>query len=707
MFDLIFFVMNKKTLALIVLFYFTIYSLQAQIRISGSVIDQTTKEPILYATISFPERNIGTISDVNGKFSIYIADTTVCKSLVFSCVGYQRQDIPIVRLLKEKTVYMKPVVSNLSGVEVKAMSYNALLELTDKVFKKARSNTKMIPCKVFYSLESDKSDEPLELVEAFYSGTQSMRYGMEEMKLKNGRIGLNTETEDKIMNISSTNLIINFLPYTIPANTIGLPPMPSNYNVREMAENFSFYEDGMFKEDTASLKKVSFHLKDKKKIEGSILFYNNSLQMKQYDIWIHNAEGVLFPAIKGDKLDSVNIHLVYTYKKDEKNAGNMLLERINMDYSLNYYSAQTDNYLPINTSSFLLFYDYEHPFNPPFFKDTKMPSDYIKIWAFPYMDVFWQHNYFLPENEKKEERLLFFEKNGIVKNQEDSPFNPDVEGLKSPLRAWSKERVDIEKTTINSMFPELEGIVSTTGVMDLKKLKMTDALYNVDAQIYMDYMCVNDSLHFTTKTFINLETSYFLPTPNAYAAAYVNMYFDLHEMSRRNLEQRLKQLSVCSAKEVEKIYSEEMKLLNNNLRKFKNGTNDATDIYTLMNWWNIINDSLHIDQSQLLNKPISDPSYFMTSDEISLISVYFYNTGLVLLQLGQYEESYRYFKKAIEKGTDGKNHARLARFYFGLAEAYYYLGYMDLSCEALNQSITLDKDIGKYAQKYLKECPSE
>ena len=102
---------------------------------------------------------------------------------------------------------MKPVVSNLSGVEVKAMSNFAILELTDRVFQKARSKTKPIPCKVFYSLESDKSGEPLELVEAFYSGTQSMRYGMEEIKLKNGRIGLNLATNDKIMNVSSTNLI--------------------------------------------------------------------------------------------------------------------------------------------------------------------------------------------------------------------------------------------------------------------------------------------------------------------------------------------------------------------------------------------------------------------------------------------------------------------------------------------------------------------
>ena len=142
---------NTKSITFILL-YFTIYSLLSQVRINGTIVDRETIEPIIYATISFPERNIGTISDGIGNFSIYIADTAVCKSLVFSCIGYQRRVIPVVDLLKVKTIYMKPVVSNLSGVEVKVMSNRALLELTDRVFSKARSNNKSTGCKVFYSL---------------------------------------------------------------------------------------------------------------------------------------------------------------------------------------------------------------------------------------------------------------------------------------------------------------------------------------------------------------------------------------------------------------------------------------------------------------------------------------------------------------------------------------------------------------------------
>ena len=58
----------------IIILLFTAYALQSQVRISGLVVDRETKEPIVYATVSFPEKNIGTVSDGDGRFSIYIAD---------------------------------------------------------------------------------------------------------------------------------------------------------------------------------------------------------------------------------------------------------------------------------------------------------------------------------------------------------------------------------------------------------------------------------------------------------------------------------------------------------------------------------------------------------------------------------------------------------------------------------------------------------
>lgn len=691
------FMMNRT--AFIVVFLFP-FMLSAQIRIEGIIKNKEDKTVIPFATISFPEQNIGTVSDMNGNFSIYIPDTSVVRSLSFSCIGYKKQVKLISDILRQRnSIYLESSIYNLDEVEVNALSYKALISLIDRVFRKARLSRNIIPCKLFYSLQSQNTEVPLELIEAFCLGKQSMAYGLEEMKMKNGRIGLNTESENKFMSLSSTNILVNFSPYSIPGNKAGLPSVPSNHSMNEMQEHFSFWEDGIIKEDTATLQKISFRSKrENSAIEGSILFYKDSHLIKQYDLWFFDAKGVVFPVSKADKLDSLDIHLTYNYKKNEGRPNEMLLERINMDYEFNYYTYKNDNYSRINTELFFLFYDYEHPFELPFFKDTYLASDYLKIWTFPHMDIFWEQNYNLPFNEVKEQHLDFFKEHGVIRNQEESSFNPRVEGLQSPLQVWSKERIDIGEFSLNALFSEDKTDLT---MADLKKMKLTEELYNVDAQIFMDYLCVGDSLHFVTKTLINLDKSYFLPTPNTFADAFVNMYFDLYEMSRRNLEKKLKQATICRPEAVRKIYDDEMSLLNKNINRFKSATRQATDASGLIHWWGIINDSLQIrlpfpDMEMSLLR-----SYAYDDAERSVLPAYFYNTGTALLQLGQYEESVLYFTKAIEKLPD--SNLKKANIYFNRAIAYYYLEDRISFCEDLNRVSEIEGSSEK-VDDLLKHC---
>lgn len=405
--------------------------------------------------------------------------------------------------------------------------------------------------------------------------------------------------------------------------------------------------------------------------------------MKQYDFRFYNVKNVLYPVEKGDKVDSVDVHLTYNYKRDERNPNRMLLEHINMDYSLRYHNAKNGNAFGIRSNLFFLFYDYENPFAPPFFREVEMYSDYVKIWTFPHMEAFWEQNYFLPQNEKKEEHLRFFEKHGIVKTEEEADFKPDIAELHSPLQAWSKERIDLARMPMNAMF---SSSTEDAEVFDLRKLKLSDDQYNVDAQIFLNYFCQGDSLHFVTKTFINLDKSYFLPTPNAYASAFVNMLFDLFEMSRRNLDSVLKQLKTCQADEIKAIYDEEIKQLGKNIKRFKIETNHATDIDGLLHWFEIINDSLKINNSLLTDIM---PQAAWGDNEASVFAAYHYNTGIILLKLGQYEEACRYFTKALEKWTFNAP-VKAASGYYNRAIAYYHLGEMELFCDDLQKVIEIE-----------------
>lgn len=67
-------------------------SMSAQINIQGKVIDQNN-EPLTGVTVMIKGTSIGTITDINGNFSLSVPDQKAV--LVFSFVGYQKQEVPV------------------------------------------------------------------------------------------------------------------------------------------------------------------------------------------------------------------------------------------------------------------------------------------------------------------------------------------------------------------------------------------------------------------------------------------------------------------------------------------------------------------------------------------------------------------------------------------------------------------------------------
>ena len=89
-------------------------ALQAQIKITGTVTDET-KETVIGANITVKGTTIGTISDVNGKYSIEVPNQKAI--LVFSFIGYTTREIPVGKnkvidvVMKEDGVMLNEVVA--------------------------------------------------------------------------------------------------------------------------------------------------------------------------------------------------------------------------------------------------------------------------------------------------------------------------------------------------------------------------------------------------------------------------------------------------------------------------------------------------------------------------------------------------------------------------------------------------------------------
>ena len=77
-------------LSICTLLFFTNYKLQAQYKITGSITDERTNETLMFANIIIQNVSKGTVTDLDGKFTLDIEDNSEV-TLVVSSIGYLSQ----------------------------------------------------------------------------------------------------------------------------------------------------------------------------------------------------------------------------------------------------------------------------------------------------------------------------------------------------------------------------------------------------------------------------------------------------------------------------------------------------------------------------------------------------------------------------------------------------------------------------------------
>ncbi len=104
----------KRACSLLLFLLLSLATLQAQIKVTGTITDET-KETVIGANITVKGTSIGTISDVNGKFSIEVPNQK--SVLVFSFIGYATKEITVGKdkvidvVMKEDGVMLNEVVA--------------------------------------------------------------------------------------------------------------------------------------------------------------------------------------------------------------------------------------------------------------------------------------------------------------------------------------------------------------------------------------------------------------------------------------------------------------------------------------------------------------------------------------------------------------------------------------------------------------------
>lgn len=94
----------------------------AQILLEGTILKQGGGEAIPFATVGIPAENLGTITNLNGTFSLTIPKEFMGEALVVSTLGFETKSLPIKDLSSstEVKIYLKEKVTELSEVEITA-----------------------------------------------------------------------------------------------------------------------------------------------------------------------------------------------------------------------------------------------------------------------------------------------------------------------------------------------------------------------------------------------------------------------------------------------------------------------------------------------------------------------------------------------------------------------------------------------------------
>lgn len=94
----------------------------AQLLVRGKIFCQSDKKPIPFANVGIRGRNVGTISNEDGTFSIRVPNERKNDTLIVSALGYGKRIIPFnaIDLKREFVVYLRERAIDLQAITVSA-----------------------------------------------------------------------------------------------------------------------------------------------------------------------------------------------------------------------------------------------------------------------------------------------------------------------------------------------------------------------------------------------------------------------------------------------------------------------------------------------------------------------------------------------------------------------------------------------------------
>jgi hypothetical protein len=542
---------------------------------NGVVYDSLNNEKLPFVSIYKKRDRKGTRSGFDGTYAlenVQSGDTIFCSN-----IGYEKHFFIAKKAPADQVIYLKLEAQTIEEVTVLA-DMSVLYEMISNV-KKTVSKAKH-SAKTYFELESFHDESQLELFQGYYNGT-FQGYNAAALEMKTGRFAL-APIEKRIFASTETSEAM-YLHELLESNEF-FPTSPFELSKRRLRANYKLLLNTKYVDPKGkTIYVIRFDPVETNELyfSGNVWIDSVSNQIQKVILEIDDAKLHPFASIWPDHaLEDVSMQITKSF---EEFNGEMVMSSTDFDYSLKYLSKH-DSETNITTRAVLYAYNFEDLFQLPFFDFPDVSnSDYHRIQMLPYNDQFWecQDEFKLANNE---ERSSFMKEEATIKVYElfssDSLLTYNF--FESPYVTWNGNRILIK------------GLTEDSSLYYDKSRALYSDMYNLEVQLFTEINELCDSVEVFTKTIFDPYTSYYHFETTKESQAFLNIYFDLVEIERRKLAEKLARVKT-DPKAVKQLHDEARNKLDLLRKRYFKEVQRGTNKEALLKWNDIVQLELEID----------------------------------------------------------------------------------------------------------------
>ena len=471
------------------------------------VVDAETDEPLAYCHIYFPSLHSGTITNQDGAFDM--AGVPPGDSVRFSYVGYETRWLTASEVLRQGRIALRPK-SILLSESVILGEDSFLYKAVARCRKRMQSQPQQI-AKAYFHLESVSNDVPLEMMQCYYNATIQGCH-INELALKNGRAALPRPEDGYYVSLNTSKAIV-MLDLTNASSQF--PANPLQLSGSQCRKRFNLVRLPSYSD--ASVLHIAFTPKrgPGRHFEGEMWIDAHTFALPK--IVLKCQEAVLHP-FKPINEESVIRSVAFQVTQSFSVDGDVsFLDHVDFSYNLDFLMRVDQKLEPLSVHTQGLLYLYERgaAFILPYFDYDDRLNDYHKISFIPYDEAFWDETWGFKFTALQLKRLAWLREQGVLVNYKDVFHDAGLFGVNNVL--WSEERIRF-------------GFDAASNVRNRMGLHV---------QLFLDINKTEEGLRYTSATVLDVYRSYNWMEDSDRITCYVNMYFDMAEIVRRELVETL------------------------------------------------------------------------------------------------------------------------------------------------------------------------